>query len=78
MTREEQELLEAHLDEAVEVSFASGEWTLIRPVIVVDEPPTPDLFYLELDEAGEALGMAGKSVLLEEILGVRLPGLISE
>jgi len=73
MTPEDLALLEANLDGAVQLTLVTGEVLLARPIIVVDEPPTPDLFFLELDPEGNPLSTAGKSILLEEIASVRLP-----
>jgi hypothetical protein len=73
MTADYKGLLEDNLDGTVEMTLTNGEVYLIRPVILVDEPPTPDLFYLELNPDGSAIGTAGRSVLLDEIASVRLP-----
>ena len=73
MTSEDVALLEANLDGTVQLTLVTGEVVSARPIIVVDEPPTPDLFYLELDPDGTPRGTAGKSILLNEIASVKLP-----
>jgi hypothetical protein len=72
MTQEEKSLLESLVDAIVEITLITGEVQLIRPIILVDEPPTPDLFYLELNAEGTPIGTAGKSILLSEISSVRV------
>lgn len=72
MTPKDLALLEANLDGTVQLTLVTGEVVSARPIIVVDEPPTPDLFYLELDPEGNPLGTAGKSILFDEIASVQL------
>ncbi len=79
MTAEELSLLKRAVDYVVAVELTSGEQFFAEVVIVVDEPPTPDVFLLrvvrEPDGAFVATSTAGESILLSEISRVaEIPG----
>jgi hypothetical protein len=79
VTAEELSLLKRAVDYVVAVELTSGEQFFAEVVIVVDEPPTPDVFLLrvvrEPDGAFVATSTAGESILLSEISRVaEIPG----
>ena len=79
MTPEELELLKQSETRIVAVELATGEQFFAEIVMVVDEPPTPDVFLLrvnrEPDGAFVATSQSGESILLSEISRVALiPG----
>lgn len=80
MTSEELSLLKRAVDYVVAVELTTGEQFFAEVVIVVDEPPTPDVFLLrvvrEPDGAFVATSTAGESMLLSEISRVAgIPGI---
>ena len=79
MTAEDLDLLERAVDHIVAIELVSGEQFFAEVVIVVDQPPTPDVFLLrvnrEPDGAFTAIETAGESFLLADICRVApLPG----
>ncbi len=76
MTAEDQALIESLLDTTpdavVELTLITGELARVRPIILIDEPPTPDLFCVDLDPDGKPLGTSGRSILLSDIASVRI------
>ncbi len=71
--------LEAATDRVVALELETGEMLFAEVVMVVDKPPTPDVFVLrclrEADGAFVAVGTAGESFLLSEIRRVAgVPG----
>ena len=79
MTAEDLALLKRAVDYVVAVELVSGEQFFAEVVIVVDEPPTPDVFLLrverEVDGAFVATSTTGESILLSEISRVAaIPG----
>jgi hypothetical protein len=79
MTTEDLQLLHRAVDHIVAIELISGEKFFAEIVILVDEPPTPDVFVLrcnrEPDGAFTAIGTAGESILLANISRVApLPG----
>ena len=79
MTGEDLALLKASQDRVLAIELTTGEQFFAEIVIVVDEPPTPDVFLLrvdrEVDGAFAATSTAGQSYLLAEIQRVaRIPG----
>lgn len=72
-------LLDRCVDRVVALELVTGEQFFAEIVIVVDQPPTPDVYVLrcerEPDGAFVAQGTAGESILLEQISRVALiPG----
>jgi hypothetical protein len=80
VTPEDLEILKAAEDRILAVELVSGEQFFAEIVMVVDEPPTPDVFLLrvlrEPDGAFvEAADGAKESILLADIARVaRIPG----
>jgi len=80
MTPEDLALLHASQDRIVAIELVTGEQFFAEIVIVVDQPPTPDVFLLrverEPDGAFTATTTAGESILLADIQRVApLPGI---
>ncbi len=71
MSPEDLILLKGCEDRIVAVELTSGEQFFAEIVMVVDEPPTPDVFLLrvlrEPDGAFTATSASGESVLLADI-----------
>lgn len=79
MSPEDLELLKNSVDRVLAVELTTGEQFFAEVVIVVDDPPTPDVFLLrverEADGAFVAKSAAGESILLGEISRVAaIPG----
>jgi hypothetical protein len=79
MTAEELDLLKRSETRIVALELVTGEQFFAEIVMVVDEPPTPDVFLLrvtrEPDGAFAATTQSGESILLAEISRVALiPG----
>lgn len=79
MTADELALLKASEDRIVALELTTGEQFFAEIVMVVDEPPTPDVFVLRCernpDGTFEAMNTTGESFLLADIGRVaRLPG----
>jgi hypothetical protein len=79
VTAEDLALLTRAVDYVVAVELTTGEQFFAEIVIVVDEPPTPDVFLLrverEADGAFVATSTTGESILLSEISRVAaIPG----
>ena len=80
MTAEDLDLLKRAEDYILAVELTSGEQFFAEIVMVVDQPPTPDVFLLrvlrELDGAFTATTTAGESILLAGINRIALiPGI---
>lgn len=85
MTREETELLTSCEGRILAVELNTGEQFFAEVIMVVDEPPTPDVFLLrvirEADGSFTAGPGAGESILLDDISriallpGVEYPGI---
>ncbi len=88
MTPEDLDLLKRAQDYVVAIELGTGEQFFAEVVMVVDEPPTPDVFLLkverEQDGAFVAKTTAGESLLLSEIArvagipGVEYPAVLPE
>ena len=79
MTVEDVELLKKCEGRIVAMELASGEQFFAEVEIVVDQPPTPDVFLLRVDRepdgAFTAVTEHGESILLADIQRVALiPG----
>jgi len=79
MTPEDLDLLHRAQDMILAVELNSGEQFFAEIVMVVDQPPTPDVFLLrverEPDGAFVATSTTGESILLSEIARVApIPG----
>jgi len=79
MTPEDLDLLHRAQDMILAVELNSGEQFFAEIVMVVDQPPTPDVFLLrverEPDGAFVATSTTGESILLAEIARVApIPG----
>jgi hypothetical protein len=80
VTAEDLDLLERAHDYVVAIELVTGEQFFAEVVMVVNEPPTPDVFLLRMsrepDGAFVPVGTsAGESVLLSEISRVAgIPG----
>ncbi len=79
MTAEELDLLKRAEGYVVAIELVGGEQFFAEVQIVVDVPPTPDVFLLrveqELDGAFVAASVAGESILLSEISRIAgIPG----
>ncbi len=79
MTAEEIDLLHRSIDHILAIELVSGEQFFAEIVIVVDEPPTPDVFLIrvqrEPDGVFVAESEAGESILFAEISRVApIPG----
>ena len=79
MTTEDLDLLRRGVDRVVAIELVSGEQFFAEVVIVVDEPPTPDVFVLRVVREPDGVFVAeaetGESILLAEISRVApIPG----
>ena len=79
MTAEEVAFLDRATDHVVALELTSGEQFFAEIVMVVDQPPTPDVFVLrctrEPDGAFVATSTTGESILLADIARVAgIPG----
>lgn len=79
MTPEDIELLNQSIDRILAIELVTGEQFFAEIVIVVDQPPTPDVFLLrvtrEPDGAFVATSTTGESILLDDIVRIaRIPG----
>ena len=80
MTSEDLDLLERAHDYVVAIELVTGEKFFAEVVMVVNEPPTPDVFLLRMnrepDGAFVPIGAtAGESILLSDISRVAgIPG----
>ncbi len=79
MTPEDLALLKRSEDRILAVELTTGEQFFAEIVMVVDEPPTPDVFLLrvtrEPDGAFTATSTTGESILLADIARVaQIPG----
>ena len=76
MTPEHLTLLKQSEDQILAVELTTGEQFFAEIVMVVDEPPTPDVFLLRLlrapDGAFEPTSTTGESHLLADIARVAL------
>lgn len=78
MTLEDLAVMKASEDRILAVELTTGEQFFAEIVMVVDEPPTPDVFLLrvnrELDGAFTTANASGESILLADIARVaKLP-----
>jgi hypothetical protein len=77
MTTDDLALLKSRIDEVVVLDIVHGERILAKPLVVFDQGDTADVFYLEVEPGPGGTyiekGTAGYSVLLSDILAVRLP-----
>ena len=81
MSADELTLLKESEDQILAVELTTGEQFFAEIVMVVDEPPTPDVFLLRLnrepDGAFTATTTAGESHLLSDIARVaQVPGVV--
>jgi hypothetical protein len=79
MSPEDLSLLHRAQDHILAVELTSGEQFFAEIVIVVDQPPTPDVFLLrvtrEPDGAFVATNATGESILLADIARIApIPG----
>ncbi|ADW67974.1 hypothetical protein [Granulicella tundricola] len=79
MTAEDIEVLKESVDRVLAIELVAGEQFFAEIVMVVDEPPTPDVFVLrvlrEPDGVFVATSNTGESFLLADISRVaRIPG----
>lgn len=80
MSPEDLDLLKRAQDRVLAVELLSGEQFFAEVVIVVDEPPTPDVFLLRVEREPDGAFVAktegtGESFLLSDIARVApLPG----
>jgi ABC-type uncharacterized transport system ATPase subunit len=79
MTDDDLDLLKRSEQRIVAIELTSGEQFFAEIVMVVDEPPTPDVFLLrvnrEPDGAFTEIGTGGVSILLADISRVaQIPG----
>ena len=79
MTSEDVELLKKCEGRIVAIELTSGQQFFAEIEIVVDQPPTPDVFLLRVDRepdgAFSAVSEHGESMLLADILRIALiPG----
>ena len=79
MTAADLSLLERAADLVVAIELTSGEQFFAEVVMVVDQPPTPDVFVLrvvrEPDGVFTATSTTGESILLSDISRVApIPG----
>jgi hypothetical protein len=73
MTAEHLALLEASIDQVVEIETLDGTRFLATPLFVYTGEDNPDVFFLPVDRVTGKAGETGQSILLEDILAVR-PG----
>ena len=80
MSPEDLDLLQRAQDYVVAIELTTGEKFFAEVVMVVDEPPTPDVFLLRVNREADgafvsASPTAGESILLSEISRVAgIPG----
>jgi len=79
MTPEDLDLLHRAHDMILAVELTSGEQFFAEIVMVVDQPPTPDVFLLRVDREPDgafvATSTTGESILLADIARVApIPG----
>lgn len=80
MTADDFDLLERAHDYIVAIELVTGEKFFAEVVMVVDEPPTPDVFLLRMNREPDGAFVpagtsAGESILLSDIRRVaELPG----
>lgn len=72
MTPQDLDLLKRAQDRVVAIELSTGEQFFAEVVIVVDEPPTPDVFLLRVDREPDGAFVAvssttGESFLLSDI-----------
>ena len=74
MTSEDVDLLKESEDRILAIELTTGEQFFAEIIMVVDEPPTPDVFLLrvlrEPDGAFTATSTSGESILLADIARV--------
>jgi hypothetical protein len=80
MNAEDLDLLRRSIDRVVAVELVTGEQFFSEIVIVVEEPPTPDVFLIRVDREPDGVFVAkdetGESILFSEISRVALlPGM---
>ena len=71
MTAEDLDLLHRSIDRVLAVELVTGEQFFAEIVIVVDEPPTPDVFLIRVEREPDGVFVApneaGESILLADI-----------
>jgi hypothetical protein len=77
---EDVDLLRRSIDRVVAIELVTGEQFFAEIVIVVDEPPTPDVFLIRVEREPDGVFVApneaGESILLSTISRVApLPGM---
>ena len=75
MTREQIEVLEGSVDRVVELEMRDGGRVLGKTLFVYTGEENPDVFLLPVERGADgemAVGAAGRSILLDEIVGVRV------
>ncbi len=80
MTPDDLALLQQSEDRILALELTSGEQFFAEIVMVVDQPPTPDVFLLRVDREPDGAFIAstttGESILLADIARVaRIPGI---
>ncbi|SNS21493.1 hypothetical protein SAMN05421770_10116 [Granulicella rosea] len=74
MPPEDLELLLASEDRIVAIQLVTGEMFFAEIVMVVDQPPTPDVFLLKVDREPDgafvATSTTGESILLADVARV--------
>jgi len=76
MTPEHLSLLNASIDETVEIETLDGTRFLATPLFVYEGEDNPDVFFLAVDRAADGTlktAEAGQSILLEDIQSIRKP-----
>lgn len=76
MTPEHQALLNASIDQVVEIETLDGTRFLATPLFVYEGEDNPDVFFLPVERLADGTlkpAEAGQSILLEDIEAVRLP-----
>ena len=76
MTPEHLALLNASIDQTIEIETLDGTRFLATPLFVYEGEDNPDVFFLPVERAAEGAfktAETGQSILLEDIQAVRLP-----
>jgi hypothetical protein len=79
MSSEDLALLQASVDRVLAIELVTGEQFFAEVIIVVNAPPTPDVFLLRVDREPDGAFVApsdkGESILLADISRVAaIPG----
>ncbi|SFS08824.1 hypothetical protein SAMN05421771_1542 [Granulicella pectinivorans] len=76
MTPEHQALLNASIDQVIEIEALDGTRFLATPLFVYEGEDNPDVFFLPVERLPDGTlktAEAGQSILLEDIQAVRKP-----